>query len=210
LPVLSGRKSKKNPPPSGIERSSHSRRMFGRVVLTVQAGTFAMVAAAALIVAAVSAGPHFFPYQTYYVLTGSMEPAMPVGTLIVSTPARASELHVGDVITFQRPDGGNVPVTHRISAVETTPEGIRYATKGDANPLPDPWRVPAEAEPAVVRFAVPQLGNLVRLLQFPVVRLLVIAVPTLLVGSLMLIELTQIRRRKKPLPDDAGLVTQAG
>lgn len=194
----------------GVERRRLSRRLFDTFVLAVQVSTFSLVALAAAIVVAVTAGPHVFPYQTYYVLTGSMDPALPVGTLIISMPAEAAALRAGDVITFQRPDGGDVPVTHRIFAVESTPEGTRFATKGDANPLPDPWRISADARPALVRFAVPELGNVVHLLQYPLARLLIIAIPTLLVGSLMLIEISQVRRRKLPdasvtALEDAGL-----
>lgn len=192
---------------SGKERRSRSRRLFDAFVLSVQVMTVSVVALVAIIVVAVTAGPQFFPYQTYYVLTGSMDPAMPIGTLVISTATDAANLRTGDVITFHRPDGGNVPVTHRIVAIEKTPEGTRFATKGDANQLADPWRVPADSNPALVRISVPVLGNLVRLLQNPIVRLLVIAAPTLLIGSLMLLELTQVRKRKNPAGAfDAGML----
>ncbi len=73
-------------------------------------------------------------YRLYAVKTGSMTPALPVGSLIVDAPARAP-YHRGDVVTVERPyDTSNPVVTHRIFAVGPA-GGVR--TKGDANPEPD-------------------------------------------------------------------------
>ena len=82
-----------------------------------------------------------------------------------------------------------------------------------ASPLPPP---PITITSALVRFSVPLVGNLVHLLQYPAVRLLVIAIQTLLFGSLMLIEAAQIRLRKRPetispiLEDGGAYVSRAG
>jgi signal peptidase I len=65
------------------------------------------------------------------VLTGSMAPGIPVGTLVAVTPA--SSVHVGEVIMFV-PPGAARPVLHRVVSVDG---GVR--TKGDANAAADPW-----------------------------------------------------------------------
>lgn len=64
-------------------------------------------------------------FCAYVVLSGSMEPEIPTGSVVV-VDGRKKEWNPGDVITYRR---GNMVVTHRI--VEKSEEG--YYTKGDAN-----------------------------------------------------------------------------
>lgn len=91
-------------------------------------------------------GPRLYPFQSFYVRSASMAPAIPVGALVVATRAPADELGVGDVIVFERPDRAGMMVVHRIDAVERTAAGRVFLTKGDANASPDSWRVPASGE----------------------------------------------------------------
>lgn len=87
---------------------------------------------------AVGIGPHVFGYRTVTVLTGSMAPAYPAGSLVFIRSVPVEEIRVGDVITYTTPTDGRV-VTHRIHAVvEPGPEPT-IMTKGDAMAEPDPW-----------------------------------------------------------------------
>ena len=49
-------------------------------------------------------GPQLYPFESFYVRSGSMSPTIPVGSLVIATRTPASKLHVGDVIVFERPD----------------------------------------------------------------------------------------------------------
>ncbi|MDP9101365.1 MAG: signal peptidase I [Actinomycetota bacterium] len=78
------------------------------------------------------------------VLTGSMTPRFPVGTLVAVSPVRVSTLRVGDVVMFVpprpygTPTGG--PIMHRLVSIKTGPDGhLQLRTKGDANQAQDPW-----------------------------------------------------------------------
>lgn len=71
----------------------------------------------------------------YYIRTGSMEPEIPVGTVVVAD--RYAEPEIGAVFAYQ--SGGNI-IIHRIIGID---EG-GYVTKGDANPTPDAVRVTRE------------------------------------------------------------------
>lgn len=62
------------------------------------------------------------------VTTGSMEPGLPPGSLVLALPGQAGQ---GDIVVFQTEDGGQV--VHRV--VESTPEGL--VTQGDANDRTD-------------------------------------------------------------------------
>ncbi|MCL2670432.1 MAG: signal peptidase I [Clostridiales bacterium] len=86
-----------------------------------------------LIVALAMVIPWLFGVQPKVVLTGSMEPNLPVGSLVYVVPVSAEEdLAVGDIITYPGVEGGK-DVTHRVNRIETE-EGIKkFYTKGDAN-----------------------------------------------------------------------------
>jgi signal peptidase len=72
------------------------------------------------------------------VLSGSMTPTFSPGDLVIDnavTASNAGRLAVGNVITFRLPSGGLV--THRIVRIITTPTGVTYQTRGDANNIAD-------------------------------------------------------------------------
>lgn len=68
--------------------------------------------------------------------SGSMEPAIGIGSLtfIDDTPPR--EIVVGDVITFKDDDGDLI--THRVVEIHRAGQSFRFRTKGDANAGVDP------------------------------------------------------------------------
>jgi len=98
-------------------------------------------------------------YKVMTVLSGSMEPTLPRGALIVDVPVPLAEVQVGDIITFQLPDAPSVFETHRVKAI--LQQGIQpiVQTQGDANVAPDPWRLGLVTEPAwKVVAVIPGLG----------------------------------------------------
>ena len=83
--------------------------------------------------------PDLFGYRLFMVETGSMEPGVPVGSILLVGPTDVpSNLSVDSIVSFTTQSG--TTVTHRIIGVLKTDDGnIAYRTKGD-NPLnsPDP------------------------------------------------------------------------
>lgn len=72
------------------------------------------------------------------VRSGSMEPYIRTGSMVLVQRVDAASLRVGDVVTVPAPDGGRV--THRVAALAPARSGaVRLTTKGDANRAPDPW-----------------------------------------------------------------------
>lgn len=106
-------------------------------------GTIVMVAA--LLVCLALSLPRFAGIQSYVVVSGSMEPAIPVGSLVFAKAVEPATLQKGDVIVFYSteaasPSGGGgvngaVPITHRV--VENNTETGEVITKGDANESAD-------------------------------------------------------------------------
>nr|WP_245346665.1 signal peptidase I [Arthrobacter stackebrandtii] len=88
-----------------------------------------LAVAAVMIVVPKAAGA-----TAYTVLTSSMEPGLPPGSLAVVRPVDPAEVRTGDVITFQLKSGEPAVVTHRVVGVGSTLDGeLRLTTRGDAN-----------------------------------------------------------------------------
>lgn len=129
-----------------------------RRVMQWAAGTaLVLVVALALAVAVVPALGGATPLT---VLSGSMEPALPVGSTVIVRPRPASEIAVGDVITYTdrttESDETRI-VTHRVVGIEPGPA---FVTKGDANDAPDAGLVQAADVRGVQWYSVPYVGLL--------------------------------------------------
>ncbi len=97
---------------------------------------------------------------TYTVLTSSMEPDLPPGTLVVTKPVDADQVRVGEVITYQLESGKPTTVTHRVVEARYTLNGdLQLITQGDANPVPDSKPVIAEQVRGKLWYSVPYLGR---------------------------------------------------
>ena len=97
--------------------------------------------------------------ERFTVLTGSMDPTYPPGTLIVVDPVEQDELGVGAAITYQLRPGEPEVVTHRIISAAQSARGIRtYITQGDANDIPDEKPVVYEQIRGRVWYSIPYLG----------------------------------------------------
>src|SRR5438876_10663864 len=107
-----------SPGVGGVVVRFHRRGARGTFRRILANAAFGAVVALSLAVGLASVGPRFLPYQVLPVLTGSMEPGIPTGALILVTAVGADELRVGDVITFQHPLQPRAYVTHRIVSIE--------------------------------------------------------------------------------------------
>ncbi len=82
--------------------------------------------------------PSFVGEQIYNVVSGSMEPELPVGSIIYAQEVDPLSIVKGDIVVYQ---SGGMTVTHRV--VEVDQKAREVITKGDAN---------AEADPIPVKF----------------------------------------------------------
>ena len=140
-------------------------------------------------VAGLAVGPHVLGYRTMTMLTGSMSPDIDPGDVIVVTPLPISQVQAGMVISYHIPIDDHRLVTHRVLAVETSPEGaVTVQTKGDANDHPDPWTAVLEGDTAYQATAViPDLGHLITALRTPTLtHTLVYGLPAVLAAWLLL------------------------
>lgn len=78
--------------------------------------------------------PSFFGIKTYVIVSGSMQPELNIGDMVVVKEVNDSELMIGDIISYR--NGQNV-VTHRIYKIYYTDGQKNYITKGDYNNVED-------------------------------------------------------------------------
>ena len=109
------------------------------------------------------AGVRVVGFTPYVVLSGSMEPAYHVGSMIYVKEVDPDEIQVGDPITFRIDD--DMVATHRVIAISE--DGRSFQTKGDANDAPDGAPVSAENLVGKPVFTVPYLGYLANWMMHP-------------------------------------------
>ncbi|HWB70780.1 MAG TPA: signal peptidase I, partial [Egibacteraceae bacterium] len=133
---------------------------------------------------ALGVGPRSGRYRTLTVLSGSMAPAIPAGSVVVVTPQPLEELRVGQVLTYHIPVDDHRVVTHRVVEIlEAGPQPL-VRTRGDTNAVADPWLARISGEPAwTARLVVPHLGHLVTWLRQPPVRALGVWVAPILLAA---------------------------
>ena len=129
--------------------------------------------------------------QSYVVLSGSMEPAMSPGDVIIVNGVSAASIQEGEVITYTGGDG-KTPTTHRVQEVVEQDSGVAFRTKGDANEDPDSQLVtPGQVEGKVMSvggylFVIPYIGYVIQFMQTTVgfVALFVVPIALLVVSEL--------------------------
>ena len=99
--------------------------------------------------------PQFMGYEVYNVVSGSMEPEIPVGSVIYVAAAQPEDIREEDVIAFR---SGDTIITHRV--VTNRKLDGEFVTKGDANELEDMNSVPYENLVGRVEHHFPIVGRL--------------------------------------------------
>jgi signal peptidase len=141
-----------------------------------------------------SVGPMLLPFQVFSVLSGSMEPGIPTGSLVVVTRVTASDVKIGDIITFQ-PPGRTSFVTHRVVTLDSGSGLPIVSTKGDANPAQDPWTLTLRGSGWRYYFSLPLAGYFLLAAQSPFGRLALVLVPGLGLALMYLLDEMRARRR---------------
>ena len=125
--------------------------------------------------------------SSFVVAGGSMEPSIPMGSVVLATPVAATDLRAGDVVSLQTGSARAV-FTHRIVRLATLPDGPYIETKGDANPEVDPSLVSTDDVIGRVSLSVPYAGFGVALLSSLQGVLFVVSLAALLLVTAWLLE----------------------
>lgn len=130
-----------------------------------------------------------FGWRVDAVFSGSMEPGLKLGSVVVTRPVGADEIKAGDIITFYSPLNEKL-MSHRVIAVEEG-SGLHFQTNGDASEDADPFVVPAENVVGKVYLHIPYFGYVSQFVKTPLGLLLLICIPGLVV---IVMEIRNIRR----------------
>lgn len=146
-------------------------------------------------------GPKLFGLEVYIVLSGSMEPEYPTGSVIYVQETDVEALDCWDVITFRLSE--KTVATHRIIELVEEDGQTKYRTKGDANEIHDETLVTKAQVIGKPVFCVPYIGYAVNYIQRPpglytaisvgAVMLLLLLLPDLLFGE---------EPKKKQIPEE--------
>ena len=168
--------------------------MFKKIMNTITT----LIVAIAVLLAVALVGVRVVGLQPFVVLSGSMEPAYHVGSLIYVKDVDHKELKVGDPITYMISQ--DTVVTHRIIEIlvdEQDPDTLRFFTKGDANEMADGSSVHYKNILGKPVFSIPYLGYVSNYIQNPPGMYVAIAAGAILVMLVFLPDIFEDEDKKK-------------
>lgn len=139
------------------------------------------------------AGPLAIGDHPHTDLTGSMEPTIAAGDIVVNEQIAPTEAEVGDIVTFRDPEDQNRMLTHRVVKMRRAGSHYWFVTKGDANNTTERWRVPAGGEIARLVYTVPWVGHVAVLTRSPLGWALLLIVPLLFLAGEELVRIWRPR-----------------
>ena len=169
--------------PAGALLRTQAARLARRLAL---ASLWAVLGAAITLVAAVGA-PSLLGFRSLTVMSGSMEPAINTGDVVVARPVAPLTARPGDVVTFKQATAPDRLITHRVRSVRVDGAMAEFETKGDANNTTETWRVPVRGRIGKVEYRVPSAGYLLHWSRSPYWRIGLVAIPSIALGWLTLV-----------------------
>ncbi len=107
--------------------------------------------------------PRFAGYGMYTIISDSMSPALPIGSLIYVRDIDPEKFQKDDIACFYLNETSRVPISHRVVENDTAKQEI--VTKGDRNEKEDFTSVPYVQIIGKVFFHLPVLGYVVLVLE---------------------------------------------
>ena len=157
-------------------RKAAKRFGFALMILLIAVAAFTLLAP-------------FFGWRVDAVFTGSMEPSLKVGGVVITSPAKADEISAGDIISFYSPLTEKL-TCHRVMAIQGG-SSLYFQTKGDANEEVDAVAVPVENVVGRVCLHIPYLGYATQFVKTRLGLILTLFLPGLIV---ILLEMRSIWR----------------
>jgi signal peptidase I len=137
--------------------------------------------------------PGVFGYQTLTVVSGSMEPTLGTGSVVIDEVISPLDAHPGDIVTFRDPLHPR-QLTHRLQRMRVEGDTAYMVTLGDANDAPERWTVQTNGQIGRVVAHVPKLGYVRAALGTRYARLGVLGA-VMALGMFLLVDLWRPRRR---------------
>jgi signal peptidase len=142
--------------------------------------------------------PTLFGGQALTVMSGSMEPVIHTGDVVITERIAPLDARVGDIVTFRSPDYNNRLLTHRVREIRAKGGQVYFVTKGDAVNGLDRWSVPIDGRLGRTMFRVDKFGYVVHWINRPFGRMALLLAPLLMFTGYAI---ARIWRTPKPDPD---------
>lgn len=117
--------------------------------------------------------PSFLGIKTYVIISGSMQPELNIGDVVVVKKVAEEKMQIGDIISFR--EGQNV-ITHRIIDIAEENENKLYKTKGDNNNSEDKTVISIDKIEGKVYTSIPYIGKIAILLQGKITLIIIIII----------------------------------
>lgn len=137
--------------------------------------------------------PYVAGGRSYTVMSGSMEPRIHTGDVVADERVTATQVRVGDIVTFPDPQTRGRLITHRVRSLRVHGDRVSVVTKGDANTAAEHWSIAATGDLGRVRYRVAKVGYLLAFTRRPAGRVALVVVPAL---ALAVLELMRIWGRR--------------
>jgi signal peptidase len=131
--------------------------------------------------------PGLFGYKALTVISGSMEPTLEVGSMVLDERIAPLDARPGDIVSFPDPTRDGRLVTHRLEKVRAEGDTAFMVTKGDANNAVERWSVPTDGEIGRVVYHVPKVGYVRAFMTGPRARLALLGI-VLVLGAGVLVD----------------------
>ncbi len=142
--------------------------------------------------------------KVFIVQSGSMEPAIKTGSVVVVKSS--SDYKVGDIITFGPYSKTKPPTTHRIYEMKVVGGEPVYTTKGDANNAPDTRTIAKRDIVGKVLLDVPYVGYAVAAAKTPIGFMLIIIIPAAIIVYDEAVKIIREIRKMKKGKDESSKV----
>jgi signal peptidase I len=139
--------------------------------------------------------PGLVGYRSLTVVSGSMEPTLGVGSVVIDEVISPLDARPGDIVTFQDPLRPR-QLTHRLQKMRVEGDTAYMVTLGDANDAPERWTVQTDGRIGRVVAHMPKLGYARAALGTRYARLGVLGA-VMALGAFVLVDLWRPRRRSE-------------
>ena len=132
-------------------------------------------------------------YYSSLIMSGSMEPTIPVGSIVVVETVNPKDVKVNDIIVFQRSD---LKTLHRVIDKIEENNTYYFQTKGDANENPDPWTVKPDQIQGSLMLTIPYYGYFLHFAGTPIGFLLMVIIPAIILITSELRKIIELTKKE--------------